>query len=113
MSYITNIILLAEVEEPAIKEVQDWLRQNGRETLRDATETLTGYAMEAAVRIGAYNFFPIEEFIPALQAMKWGWPESAQLVFKVQDDEGFTFLPLFDRFDQPVPREKWDEDFVR
>ncbi len=50
--------------------------------------------LEAEIYIGAFNHFPLKDFIDHLKQIEWKNPNSIQLFVKEQDDEKFKLLDL-------------------
>lgn len=54
-----------------------------------------GAAMQAGVFVGAYNHFPEEEFIAAIERVPWTAPEAVRLFIQREHDEcGFHEVRL-------------------
>jgi hypothetical protein len=52
--------------------------------------------LEAGIYIGAFNHFPLAEFIDHLKKIYWEYPESVQVIYKGQDDEKFSIIDIGD-----------------
>ena len=52
--------------------------------------------LEAGIYIGAFNHFPLIEFVDHLKKINWEYPESVQVIYKGQDDEKFSIIEIGD-----------------
>ena len=50
--------------------------------------------LEAEIYIGAFNYFPLKDFINHLKQIKWENPNSVQLIVKEENDEKFRIIEL-------------------
>lgn len=91
MSYITDVVIFTETGEPGMKQAQDWVRENTRSDFSQVDEFAGGNkAMQCDVWAGAFNYFPKDDFLAALRAIKeWEHPDAVQVLFKGENDSKF------------------------
>lgn len=108
MSWVTNIILsysLGEYTEKRIAEVNQFFGSvpdrheggNYEEEPLASVESVwegKGKALECNVFIGAYNYFPLEDFLVHLRSVTWEEPEAVQLFVKDQEDSKFQAVDV-------------------
>ena len=100
MSHVTDILLCAFVDDGATKEdgrtnadeLSAWLvdEYGGANTLKRLDGIATGgKAMQADVFGVAVNYCDIDGLVAKFRTIKWERPESAQLLVKDEDWDGF------------------------
>lgn len=107
MSEVTNLILTfqcAEDEAARIEDVNSFeyrgLKMNvvSADFDKDMEKGYSWYGgtkfLETALYIGAFNHFPLEQFIEHLKKIKWDEPENVQLFVKEQFDFKFRLIEL-------------------
>lgn len=105
MSWVTDILVTCSVEECTIPDefvgkalpaplqfLNEWLEENEHGTLvrLDGIATGGGKAFQAVVAGGAFNHFPLEEFLEAVFSLDWSAPESVQVFAKAEVESVFT-----------------------
>ncbi|MEQ1733637.1 MAG: hypothetical protein ABL940_08190 [Bacteroidia bacterium] len=50
--------------------------------------------LEAGIYIGAFNHFPLYEFIEHLKKIKWEYPKTVQIIYQEQNDEKFSIIDI-------------------
>ena len=107
MSVVTNLILTFATGEDEIaceKAINDYTYHGLKMNLvsvdfdKDQKAGKAWYGggkfLEAALYIGAFNHFDIEDFRKYLRKLNWEFPELVQLIVKEQDDEKFRIIEL-------------------
>lgn len=85
MSQVTNVVLMASLQDPATGAVNRWLEAQEHPPLLEVTDQWRGRkAFECEVWIGAFNYLHIAEFINMCKVLHW--EPKAQVV--VCDQEG-------------------------
>lgn len=103
MSHVTNVILCIggyEDEDLVRGRINPWLSERGERRLFQPVsgfdlEQPTAYTagsktMEADVYLGAFNNFPLDEFLEFLDQLPWGERENAQCFVQDQHEDRFT-----------------------
>lgn len=108
MSWITNIMLslpIGEDVERRICEVNEFFGSGLNGSLKDDEQfpslvpinscwELKGKSFEANVFVGAYNYFPIDEFLVHLGKVAWDDPLSVQVFIMDEEDVSFRIFNL-------------------
>lgn len=109
MSVVTNLILAiasSDNEMDIINEVNSFVYRGINMNLvsadfnkNDGKRTVwyggTKY-LEAGIYIGAFNNFPLADFVEHLKNIKWECPESVQLIVKEQNEDKFKIINVCD-----------------
>lgn len=101
MSHVADILLLTMLEDGGSKSVKecpnadalsDWLAEHYNGCRLVQFDGLAGgnKAMQANVFGTAINYCDIPALVAAFRAIKWEYPESAQLLVKDEHDDTFT-----------------------
>lgn len=51
--------------------------------------------LECNLYAGAFNNFPMQDFIQHLKSLQWEDPKCLQIIFKGQNDDFFRITPIF------------------
>ena len=114
MSLVTNVILVAGILEYAdepdgnFEKINEWCREHmrgqGFGPDPNTTSVVGGHkALEADVRIAAFNYFLEDEFMELLRGLDWEYPDELQVFIQRQEEYRFSLLhPLVDST-QPHP----------
>ncbi|MGB3532107.1 MAG: hypothetical protein WBA13_01175 [Microcoleaceae cyanobacterium] len=108
MSWVTDIILIFSIAEMIDEEdeeldieipvplinINSWLHQNGKRTLDNLSEHISGKGMQACVYGGAFNFLDIDGFKETVKAQNWKARENVQLLIQEEQDERFSLYTL-------------------
>jgi hypothetical protein len=89
VSVVTSVALtFFELDEVArLAEVNQFF-EDGKVGLVDVTEHAGGNkAMQVSVAIGAFNYFPIEDFAEHIASIKWGRPDAVRLFVNFEHEE--------------------------
>ena len=90
MSHVTDVLLLASLEDSGVQKVQQWLEENKWPKLVEISDHAGGNkAMQCEVWAAAINYFDIEAFAAAVKSIEWEYPDSVQLLVKDEHDEWF------------------------
>lgn len=96
MSIVTNVILHAPLgTEDSVGYLNRWLEQQEHHPLIEVSQhAIWGKAMECLVYMGAFNHFPVGEFVAAARQMVAARTDHYPLLFQLfvmeQDEEVFT-----------------------
>lgn len=94
MSEVTNVLLAHSILEPEgerIAAVNRWLAENdqpfGFKSVWESRDCVGGSKnMEAPLYAGAFNYFPLQEFLGFLRTIAWGEPDCVELLICGQDE---------------------------
>jgi hypothetical protein len=108
MSWVTNVILLFHIQDTypskpnPIVEINNWLEDEDndygpfRGNVAKCDACCGGYRVgETPVYFGAFNHFPIDDFVEMIKKAKWSAPEAVQILYKGQEDDKFTMIEPF------------------
>ena len=98
MSWVADVILVTSLSDEDNNDLDAWLLgeypHRGR-LVRVDDHAGGNKCMQARVSIGAYNHLYIEGLVNAFRAIRWEFPECAQLLIKDEDDDTFVaYRPL-------------------
>lgn len=104
MSFWTEIIIAAaSIEDtsqddepdvfPAIDHLNAWLEANNQPRLFHIVPSDPAQHRPDACFATATKRFNEAEFMAAVRAAPWQWPEQVQVMIRQEDDRGFRFLP--------------------
>ena len=109
MSIVTNIILTISCSDDEIEKIQqvnsfvyrglqmNLVSADYNKVMATGTSWYGGTKfLEAGIYIGAFNHFPLTEFVEHLKKINWENPESVQVIYKGQDDEKFIITDISD-----------------
>jgi hypothetical protein len=109
MSKVTNIILTISSSDDEIEKIQqvnsfvyrglqmDLVSADYNKDMGTRTSWYGGTKfLEAGIYIGAFNHFPLTEFVDHLKKINWEYPESVQVIYRGQDDEKFSIIEIGD-----------------
>jgi hypothetical protein len=107
MSNVTNIILTISCSDDEIEKIKqvnsfvyrglqmDLVSADYNKVMATGTRWYGGTKfLEAGIYIGAFNHFPLTEFVDHLKKINWEYPESVQVIYRGQDDEKFKVIDI-------------------
>jgi hypothetical protein len=109
MSWVTDVLVLCSVEErfasgdftpgscpPPIKEINAWLGRgdHGELVSLDQHAIRGGKAFQAVVFGGAFNHFPLADFLKVVYAQEWAAPGLVQILTKDEEEQAFVLHNL-------------------
>lgn len=107
MSNVTNIILTISCSDDEIEKIQQvnsFVYRGLQMNLVSADYNKVGETgtrwyggtkfLEAGIYIGAFNYFPLTEFVDHLKKINWEYPEEVQVIYKGQYDEKFSIIDI-------------------
>jgi hypothetical protein len=106
MSNVTNLILTISDpdDENKIDQVNSFVYRGIQTDLvsadfnKNMAERTSWYGgtkfLEVGIYIGAFNHFPLTDFVKHLKKIDWQYPESIQLMVKGQDDVKFSIIDI-------------------
>jgi hypothetical protein len=109
MSNVTNLILTISCSDDQPEKIQQVnafvyrdipmnLVSVDHDKNRETRTTWYGGTkfLEAGIYIGAFNLFPLTEFVDHLKKINWEYPEAVQVIYKGQEDEKFSIIDIND-----------------
>ncbi len=99
MSWVTNVILnLALEAQEQIDEVNEFFIEKEEEPLASIEPVWfgKGHSYETGLFVGAYNYFPLDQFVAHLAGMNWEDKDLVQLFVLDQEETRFREVTIFE-----------------
>jgi hypothetical protein len=108
MSWVTDVLLIFNVEEffddelndfleeiPALNNINTWLKKHQFQPLDNLDQYVnTGKSMQACVYGGAFDSLNPQDLIEAVKAQSWKKPQNVQLLIQSEAEERFTLYSV-------------------
>lgn len=120
MSWVTNLIISFDSDDPNVDAIQQWFEENTDSPITPLHRCPEHYGgtkcLETSFLVGAYNYLRLDELLDFLYELEWESPESLQVLVKGEEDDIFTDridrskvklkseppIPPVERFQDPV-----------